>query len=188
MVPVEHVQNELYCSKYYESSNQHVEQYCHRFVSKMICCIVQQTVVVVLSCYCCRCEKTAYKRYVTISRSLHSRAICVALRCVSGSPDPGLTTMPAMVLFCYTFFSFSLFFVVSALPNSTSIYFSYITTITGAGFRSGGAIPVVDLALEQINNRTDILPNYTLSYRTIHDSKVKKYSCNRVSSLYKFFH
>ena len=49
--------------------------------------------------------------------------------------------------------------------------FSYITTKTGS-FRAAGAIPVVDLALEQINNRTDILTNYTLSYTTILDSQV----------------
>ena len=81
-----------------------------------------------------------------------------------------------MSLFCSIFILVSLlcWLLVSAAPNSTSIYFSYITSITGAGFRSGGARPVVDLALEQINNRTDILPNYTLSYRTIRDSKVNK--------------
>ena len=77
-----------------------------------------------------------------------------------------------MGFFCCTILSASLLFLVSAAQNRTSIYFSYITTLTGPGFLSGGAIPVVDLALEQINNRTDILPNYTLSYTTIHDSKV----------------
>ena len=62
-----------------------------------------------------------------------------------------------------------------ALSNGSSrkipLYFSYITTKTGS-FVSSGGIPVVDLALEQINNRTDILPNYTLNYTTILDSKV----------------
>ena len=89
-------------------------------------------------------------------------------------------TLPStMGLFCSIFILVSLlcWLLVSAAPNSTSIYFSYITTITGAGFRSGGARPVVDLALEQINNSTDILPNYTLSYRTIRDSKVNKIQC-----------
>ena len=47
-----------------------------------------------------------------------------------------------------------------------------MTTKTGF-FRASGAIPVVDLALEQINNRTDILPNYTLSYTTVLDSQVQ---------------
>ena len=55
--------------------------------------------------------------------------------------------------------------------EKTPLYFSYITTRTGS-FVASGAIPVVDLALEQINNRTDILPNYTLNYTTILDSKV----------------
>lgn len=54
--------------------------------------------------------------------------------------------------------------------------FSYITTITGGvtGFVSSGSIPVVDLALEQINNRTDILSNYTLNYTAILDSNVSQ--------------
>ena len=52
--------------------------------------------------------------------------------------------------------------------------FSYITTKTG-GFVSSGSIPVVDLALEQINNRTDILSNYTLNYTVILDTKVSHF-------------
>ena len=55
------------------------------------------------------------------------------------------------------------------------VHISYITAKSG-GFLSSGAIPVVNLALKQINNRTDILPNYTLSYNTILDSKVRIYS------------
>ena len=54
-----------------------------------------------------------------------------------------------------------------------SILFSYITTKTGS-FVTAGAIPMVDLALELINNRTDILANYSLTYNnTIGDSNVK---------------
>ena len=64
---------------------------------------------------------------------------------------------------------------VGAVGEKTPLHFSYITTITG-GFTIAGAIPVVDLALEQINNRTDILPNYTLNYTTILDSKVSENS------------
>lgn len=59
--------------------------------------------------------------------------------------------------------------------EKTPLHFSYITTKTGS-FVISGAIPVVDLALEQINSRTDILPNYTLSYTTILDSKVDQFS------------
>lgn len=55
--------------------------------------------------------------------------------------------------------------------EKTPLRFSYITTRTGS-FVAAGALPVVDLALELINNRTDILPNYTLSYTTILDNMV----------------
>ena len=55
--------------------------------------------------------------------------------------------------------------------GKTTLHFSYITTVTG-DLTIAGAIPAVDLALEQINNRTDILPDYTLSYTMIRDSKV----------------
>ncbi len=60
------------------------------------------------------------------------------------------------------------------------LHFSYITTVSGR-FVAAGAIPVVDLALEQINNRTDILQSYTLNYTTILDSKV----CADNSSSYR---
>ena len=56
--------------------------------------------------------------------------------------------------------------------EKTPLYFSFIITKTGS-FVASGAIPVVDLALEQINNRSDILPDYTLNYITILDSKVR---------------
>ena len=63
-------------------------------------------------------------------------------------------------------------FVIGNTPQEKiPLSFSYITTKTG-GFVSSGSIPVVDLALEQINNRTDILSNYTLNYTVILDSKV----------------
>jgi hypothetical protein len=52
--------------------------------------------------------------------------------------------------------------------EKTPLYFSYITTKSFAI----SALPVVDLALEQINSRTDVLPNYTLNYTTILDAGV----------------
>ena len=51
------------------------------------------------------------------------------------------------------------------------LYFSYITTKTG-DYVGSGAIPAVDLALEQINNDSSILPNYILQYTDILDSNV----------------
>ncbi len=56
--------------------------------------------------------------------------------------------------------------------DSHELQFSYITTITG-GIRAIGGKPVVDLALEEINNRSDILQNYTLNYTTIRNSEVR---------------
>ena len=50
------------------------------------------------------------------------------------------------------------------------LWFSY-TTARGA-FDSSGGIPAVDLALEQINNSSEILPNYTLCYDSVKDSRV----------------
>ena len=64
-----------------------------------------------------------------------------------------------------------LWMCVCGIGNNTTLHFSYITTRTGV-FVASGAIPVVDLALEQINNRTDILPNYTINYTNILDSQV----------------
>ena len=64
-------------------------------------------------------------------------------------------------------------YAVVVASSQKTLHFSYITAKTGS-FVSSGAIPVVDLALEQINNRTDILPNYNLSYTTILDSKVNE--------------
>ena len=57
---------------------------------------------------------------------------------------------------------------VSGGGMRTPLHFSYITTKTGS-FVASGALPVIDLAMEQIN---DILPGYTLNYTTIEDSEV----------------
>jgi len=75
---------------------------------------------------------------------------------------------------CLSLFSVLVLWVpscISTAEEKTALHFSYITSKTGV-YVVAGALPVVDLALELINNRTDILPNYTLSYTTILDSKV----------------
>lgn len=54
------------------------------------------------------------------------------------------------------------------------IHFSFITALTGDSTSSGG-IPVIDFALEQINNDSRLLPNYTLKYTEVLDSKVNIY-------------
>ena len=59
----------------------------------------------------------------------------------------------------------------SSAEQKHQLLFSYITTVTG-GIRAIGGRPVVDLALEEINSRNDILQNYTLNYTTIRNSEV----------------
>ena len=64
-----------------------------------------------------------------------------------------------------------LWLLAAGSGEKTPLHFFYMTSKTGF-FRASGAIPVVDLALEQINNRTDILANYSLTYTTVLDSEV----------------
>ena len=51
------------------------------------------------------------------------------------------------------------------------LHFGYITTKTG-GHVASGSIPIVNWLLEMINERDDILQNYTLNYTDVLDSKV----------------
>ena len=75
------------------------------------------------------------------------------------------------VLLLSLFYMCGTVYTTSYNSEKIPLHFSYITTKTG-GFVSSGSIPVVDFALEQINNRTDILTNYMLNYTSILDSKV----------------
>ena len=59
----------------------------------------------------------------------------------------------------------------SGNEDKIPLHFAYITTKTG-DFVVSGAIPIVDWILEMINERDDILQNYTLNYTEILDSKV----------------
>ena len=53
------------------------------------------------------------------------------------------------------------------------LYISFISSINaGAGFSNAGIIPAFDMALEIVNNRSDILPRYLLQRTDILDSKV----------------
>lgn len=52
------------------------------------------------------------------------------------------------------------------------LHFSFITALSGGSTSSGG-IPIIDYALEQINNDSRVLPDYNLRYTTVLDSEVK---------------
>lgn len=64
-----------------------------------------------------------------------------------------------------------LFLLFCGAVESHTLHFSFVVSKTGA-FVSSGIIPLVDYALQEINNRTDILSNYTLTYGKVLDSKV----------------
>lgn len=66
-----------------------------------------------------------------------------------------------------------LFLAASSGPASgaTPLYFSFITSFGQFGYNASGVVPAVDLALEQINNRSDLLAGYKLGYLRLQDSK-----------------
>lgn len=51
------------------------------------------------------------------------------------------------------------------------LHFSFITALSGGSTSSGG-IPIIDFALEEINNDSRVLPDYNLKYTTVLDSEV----------------
>ena len=55
-----------------------------------------------------------------------------------------------------------------------NLTFMFVTSFGELGFNSSGAVPGVDVALEGIRNRTDMLPGYNLVYNKVRDSKVLK--------------
>ena len=76
----------------------------------------------------------------------------------------GVTLLVSLVILCNSQLSI-------AAVEKKQLYFSFITAMSGGSTSSGG-IPIIDFALEQINNDSRLLPNYTLNYTTVLDSKV----------------
>ena len=77
-----------------------------------------------------------------------------------------------MKVLCHFFLVIVLLSVsIAAHQKKTSLHFGYITSLSGS-FVASGSIPVADLALKLINERTDILQNYSLTYTDILDSEV----------------
>lgn len=64
-----------------------------------------------------------------------------------------------------------LLFQNTGASDKDKLYFSFITALTGDSTSNGG-IPIIDYAIEEINNNSNILPNYSLHYTKILDSKV----------------
>ena len=58
--------------------------------------------------------------------------------------------------------------------SATPVYFSLIVSYGEFGFNSSGGIPAVDIALDYIN-RSHLLSEYELRYKTVRNSKVRFY-------------
>ena len=56
--------------------------------------------------------------------------------------------------------------------SNVNITFMYIVSSGEHGFDSSGAIPAIDMALEDINGNDNILPGYNLVYDKVRDSEV----------------
>ena len=57
-----------------------------------------------------------------------------------------------------------------------------ITSFGHFGYNSSGTLPAADIALETINNRTDILPGYKLVYGVARDSEVSPVHIQSISA------
>lgn len=58
-------------------------------------------------------------------------------------------------------------------PAKHDLYFSFITALSSSGgSTSSGGIPIIDFALQQINNDSRLLPDYRLQHTTVLDSEV----------------
>lgn len=78
-----------------------------------------------------------------------------------------ISAVTIVMLWLYLVF----FYWTSFSDAKKDIYFSYITSKSG-GFIVSGSIPMVDYAIQEINNSTEILNNYTLHHGDILDSQV----------------
>ena len=65
-------------------------------------------------------------------------------------------------------------FSTAVSQSSTPVYFSLIVSYGEFGFNSSGGIPAVDIALDYIN-RSHLLSEYELRYKTVRNSKVRFY-------------
>ena len=77
-----------------------------------------------------------------------------------------------MVLLALFLLYFSLGVSSARASNTTTLHFSFITSFGRLGFNASGVVPAVDLALEQINSRSDLLAGYELRYPILRDSEV----------------
>ena len=61
---------------------------------------------------------------------------------------------------------------ISTTDPSSHLFFALVQSF-GGPYNGSGNVPAIKVALDRINNSTDILPNHTLHY-TLTDSQVRK--------------
>ena len=66
----------------------------------------------------------------------------------------------------------SLIIAVDGVQAQKNLTFILITSFGQNGFNSSGLIPAADMALEDINSNSQVLPGYNLMYDTLRDSEV----------------
>lgn len=81
-----------------------------------------------------------------------------------------------MVLLALFLIHLSLGVYSAPASNATALHFSFITSFGRLGFNASGVVPAVDLALEHINSRSDLLAGYELRYPILRDSEVHYYN------------
>ena len=88
-----------------------------------------------------------------------------------------------LAMFSSVFYNLMISLSFGYAADKIPLNFSFITTKTGS-FVASGSIPIIDKALEQINNRSDILENYTLQYTEVQDSEVRIITLHYYSNKY----
>ena len=78
-----------------------------------------------------------------------------------------LGTMSPLILFVTMYF-----FANTESKSVQNLTFMFVTSFGQSGFDASGVVPAADIALEDINNRSDVLQGYHLMYDKVKDSKV----------------
>lgn len=65
-----------------------------------------------------------------------------------------------------------LLFCAFSHVQSTNLSIIFVTSFGQHGINSSGVVPAVEMALANINNRSDILPGYYLTFDHVRDSQV----------------
>ena len=83
--------------------------------------------------------------------------------------------MMALISAKFLFLPLTTWYLLVNGDERIPLYFSFITSIRPrSGFSSAAGIPAAKIALELINNRSDILPGYSIQSKEVLDSEVSR--------------